>query len=79
MMSTGFGFCPTCGTPRTAAEQKFCAVCGSSFAAVAPSAPPAALSYPPPYPGAPPAAPFAPAATSAASASDPMVERWTRR
>jgi hypothetical protein len=42
MMSTGFGFCPTCGTPRTAAEQKFCAVCGSAFAAGAAPAPPVA-------------------------------------
>jgi len=55
MMSTGFGFCPTCGAPRTAAEQRFCAVCGSAFAAGVSPAPPApqvagqtALPPPPP-------------------------------
>ena len=50
MMSTGFGFCPTCGAPRTAAEQKFCPECGSAFAAVAPPAPPAGEpTAPPPW------------------------------
>ena len=54
-MTTGFGFCPTCGTPRTAAEQKFCPACGSAFAVgVSPALPvaPVASSVPP---GAPPA------------------------
>jgi hypothetical protein len=53
-MTTGFGFCPTCGTPRTAAEQKFCPACGSAFAAAPAALPvaPVASSVPP---GAPPA------------------------
>jgi hypothetical protein len=54
-MTTGFGFCPTCGTPRTAAEQKFCPVCGSAFAVgVSPALPVAPVAGPVP-PGAPPA------------------------
>ena len=28
-MTTGFGFCANCGTPRISADQKFCAVCGT--------------------------------------------------
>ncbi len=58
-MSTGFGFCPTCGTPRTAAEQKFCAVCGFSFAG-APPMPPAPPVAAPVQPEPPAGAPTAP-------------------
>ena len=54
-MATGLGFCSTCGTPRTAAEQKFCATCGGAFAAIvaptampAPPAPPVEAAPPPP-------------------------------
>lgn len=57
MMSTGFGFCPTCGTPRTAADQKFCGTCGSSFAVGAQSAPPVAAPVPPVAPAEEPLAP----------------------
>jgi hypothetical protein len=53
-MTTGFGFCPICGTPRTAAEQKFCPACGSAFAAE-PAVLPGALVAGPVPPGAPPA------------------------
>jgi hypothetical protein len=49
-MSTAFGFCPTCGTPRTTADQRFCGVCGSAFA-------PGAQAAPPIQPVAPPAPP----------------------
>jgi len=40
-MMMGFGFCPNCGTPRVAAEQRFCAGCGLATAPVASPAPPA--------------------------------------
>ena len=46
-MSMGLGFCPTCGTPRTVADQRFCGVCGSAFATVSQPAPPVALPAPP--------------------------------
>jgi hypothetical protein len=56
-MATGLGFCPSCGTPRTAAEQKFCPTCGTVLAAIAgpdavPTPPPA-----PPVEAAPPPSP----------------------
>ena len=38
-MTMGFGFCPNCGTPRVAAEQRFCAGCGGALSPVAPPAP----------------------------------------
>ena len=38
-MMMGFGFCPNCGTPRVAAEQRFCAGCGLALAAASPPAP----------------------------------------
>ena len=38
-MTTGFGFCPNCGTPRMAADQRFCAGCGATLSPAAPSAP----------------------------------------
>lgn len=41
MMSTGFGFCAVCRTPRTPASQKVCAACGSAFGDSAPRALPA--------------------------------------
>ena len=56
-MTTGFGFCATCGTPRAAADQKFCAVCGSAVSSAAPPPPPE-----PPAFAAPPVAPLPPAA-----------------
>lgn len=40
-MTTGFGYCPSCGTALTASEQAFCGACGSGLPA-APSVPPAA-------------------------------------
>ena len=57
-MTMGFGFCATCGAPRTAADQKFCATCGSTLTAPPPpvSAPPE-VAPPPPYAGQPPVAP----------------------
>jgi hypothetical protein len=64
-MTTGFGFCATCGTPRTAAEQKFCPTCGSAFAVgVSPALPGALVAGPAPAMAPASAAPFAPAATS---------------
>src|SRR5664280_819073 len=38
-MTMGFGFCPNCGTPRVAAEQKFCAGCGLALSPASPPAP----------------------------------------
>ena len=78
-MTTGSAFCATCGTPRAAANQKFCAVCGSAISSAAPPPPPVAPPpvAPPPvapqpvwpapaYTGSPTyAAPSAPAATGA--------------
>ena len=49
-MTMGFGFCANCVTPRLAADQKFCAVCGSGLA---PTAPPAPAPVAPPAPPAP--------------------------
>ena len=75
-MTTGFGFCATCGTPRLAADQKFCAVCGSALAPMAPPAP--APVAPPPAPPAPvvvaPAPTPAPTFAEAAAAPAPQVE-----
>ena len=53
-MTTGFGFCATCGAPRRSADGKFCAGCGAAFSSAAP---------PPPLETAPvvPAPPIAPA------------------
>jgi hypothetical protein len=58
-MTTGFAFCATCGTPRDAADQKFCAGCGSALPPAAPSPPRV-----PPAPVASPPSPVAPAAWS---------------
>jgi hypothetical protein len=44
-MTMGFGTCATCGMPQSAADQKFCATCGS---ALSPATPPPV--EPPPYP-----------------------------
>jgi hypothetical protein len=67
-MTTGFGFCPIYGTPRTAAEQKFCPACGSAFAVgVSPALPVAPVAGPVP-PGAPPA-----------WSTPPAGEPWRRR
>ena len=69
-MATGFGFCPTCGTPRAAAEQKFCPTCGSALAAA-----PAAFAVPP---VAGPVAPDAPPAWSPPPAVEPTAQApWT--
>ncbi len=67
-MTTGFGFCPQCGTPRIAADQRFCAACGNDLSALvaAPPAPAAAAPAPPVAAAptapvvAPPAAPVSP-------------------
>jgi hypothetical protein len=62
-MTTGFGFCATCGTPRAAADQKFCAVCGSAISFAAPPPPPEPPAFaappvaPPPVFAAPPVGP----------------------
>jgi hypothetical protein len=60
-MTTGFGFCPQCGTPRIAAEQRFCAGCGTDLAAIVvpPPTPPVAAALPTPLPVAAPPAPAA--------------------
>jgi hypothetical protein len=57
-MTTGFGSCPTCGTPKVASDQAFCAICGASFVVAPPPAPPAWPSAAQP-PAAPPAWPSA--------------------
>ncbi|MGA3058324.1 MAG: zinc ribbon domain-containing protein [Candidatus Limnocylindrales bacterium] len=54
-MATGFGFCPNCGTPRVAAEQKFCAGCGANLTMVVPPGP-AVVVTPPVVAAEPPAA-----------------------
>jgi hypothetical protein len=61
-MTTGFGFCAQCGTPRIAAEQRFCAGCGTDLAAmvVPPPVPPVAAAPPALPVAAPPAAPALP-------------------
>lgn len=64
----GFGFCPKCGTARVAADQKFCPVCGSGLAALAPAAPPPP---PPPVAAAPPVATPAPAPVDWTSPAPP--------
>jgi hypothetical protein len=74
-MTTGFGFCANCGTPRLAADQKFCAVCGSALAPapqapVAPAAPPAWSAPPPPAP----IVAEAPVVTEAPATPSPEVE-----
>ena len=38
-MTMGFGFCANCGTPRVAAEQRFCAGCGLALSLASPPAP----------------------------------------
>ena len=79
-MTTGFGFCANCGTPRLAADQKFCAVCGSTLAPTAPPAPARVAPAAPPAPAqvapvevAPAPAPV-PAFAEAAAAPAPQVE-----
>jgi antitoxin (DNA-binding transcriptional repressor) of toxin-antitoxin stability system len=67
-MTTGFGFCANCGTPRLAADQKFCAVCGSALSPTAPPAPAQAA------PAAPPAPAPAPVFAEAPAAAAPEVE-----
>jgi hypothetical protein len=74
-MATGSGFCPNCGTPKTAPEQKFCPTCGAALVAIA--APVAAPPPPPPAWGAqapmgvPPAPPAYPM-TAPVPASQPQ-------
>jgi hypothetical protein len=79
-MTTGFGFCATCGTPRAAADQKFCAVCGSAISSAAPPPapePPAFVAPPPPPEpqafAAPPAFPAPPLAPPPAFAAPPVA------
>ena len=36
-MTTGFGFCPNCGTPLVSVGQKFCIGCGHAFAGAVPA------------------------------------------
>ena len=81
-MTTGFGFCPQCGTPRIAADQRFCAKCGNDLSALvaAPPAPPAAAA--PPAPAAPPAAPVppppaAPQPAAAVPSQPPTPPAWS--
>ena len=77
-MATGLGFCPSCGTARSAAEQKFCASCGAVLSVVAPppaapaapAAPQVEVTQPPP-----PAAPAAPAAPEVEAAL-PLPPAW---
>ncbi|MGZ6268154.1 MAG: zinc ribbon domain-containing protein [Candidatus Limnocylindrales bacterium] len=61
-MNTGFGFCPQCGTPRIAADQRFCAACGNDLSALvaAPPAPAVAAAPAAPVVVPPPAAPVSP-------------------
>lgn len=62
-MTTGFGFCPNCGTPLVSAGQKFCIGCGYAFSSAVPPAPPAASAAPPaPVVIAPPPPPIVPPA-----------------
>ena len=73
-MTTGFGFCSNCGTPRIAAEQKFCAGCGSTISAVAPPVSgPAAWTAPVPPAPEPEVAIVAPPAWSAPAEPEPVV------
>ncbi len=67
-MTTGFGFCATCGTPRAAADQKFCAVCGSAVSSAAPPVAPLPPVAPPPVAPPPvwPAQPYTGSPTYAA-------------
>lgn len=80
-MATEFGFCPNCGTARSATGQKFCASCGAGLSAVAapalvpaPPAAPQAEAAPPPPPawGVPPAL-DAPVVTPAFSVAAPVA------
>ena len=85
-MTTGFGFCANCGTPRTAVDQKFCNTCGSAFPAATPPSPPAQpipVAPPPPpataaawsMPPAPPSAPFYAGSPSGPVAPPPRAGR----
>ena len=65
-MATGLGFCPSCGTAKTEAGQRFCATCGATFAAVPAAATAAATAMPvppspaPTYAAAPPPPAYVP-------------------
>jgi hypothetical protein len=50
-MTTGFGFCARCGTPRGSADVKFCATCGATFTSAAPPTAQQLPVAPPPPPG----------------------------
>lgn len=54
-----FGFCASCGAPRTSADMVFCPNCGAAQA-LAPAQPPAPAFVPPPAGSTPPGAPPAP-------------------
>ena len=80
-MTNGLGFCASCGTARSAADQKFCASCGAVLAAmapppaepVAPVAPPVEAAPPPPPAWALPPAPVAPVAPPTFSMGAPVA------
>lgn len=82
-MTTGFGFCANCGTPKNAADQRFCAGCGSDLATAAPSGyPPQPVAPPPPAQWAAPVPPspaqwvpqpVAPAPAARASATPQLL------
>lgn len=84
-MTTGFGFCSSCGTPRIAAEQRFCAGCGADLSVNVALAPPAAavelpavettpLAAPEPPAPLPASEPIAPPAWSTPFAPEPVAE-----
>ena len=71
-MATGLGFCPTCGTPRVAEDQKFCPTCGSALAVISAPAPIAPPPVPPVVAAPPPwAAPTPPQPSADFAAAPP--------
>jgi hypothetical protein len=70
-MTTGFGFCPNCGTPRIAAEQRFCAGCGATLSPSEPMAPVEPMAPPAPAESAEAAAAVQPAPAEAAQPAAP--------
>jgi hypothetical protein len=71
-MATELGFCPNCGTARTAADQKFCPKCGASLAALAAGAAASPPPTQPPPPAAPPFPPPPPASWAAGPTGAPL-------
>lgn len=70
-MTTGFGFCPNCGTPRATADQRFCPSCGAATVWSAPTPPPPASS--PGATWAPAQAPLMPARGAPTGGAKPLV------